>query len=218
MPTIPLSRQSTPGAVDIPAAYQRLRWALSLLLRVFFRRVEVVGLENLPADRGGILVAAHPNGLVDPTLILAAFTHHVVFGARSGLFRIPVLGAIIRGLGTVPICRRGGSGSPGEMGEAPQLLRRSAGDRTSRASTRSPAASPRARSPRFSPRGSRTTRRPSWNSRPGLLDSTTGLGRWCGGDGRLRWSSPSASTTTTSASSARRRSSSSIRRSAFLRS
>jgi 1-acyl-sn-glycerol-3-phosphate acyltransferase len=120
MPSVQDGVGASPSAgVEPPLAYQRLRWALSLLLRVFFRRVEVVGLENLPADRGGILVAAHPNGLVDPTLILAAFTHPVVFGARSGLFRIPVLGAIVRGLGTVPIYRRGGSGSPGEMGEAP---------------------------------------------------------------------------------------------------
>jgi 1-acyl-sn-glycerol-3-phosphate acyltransferase len=87
-------------------AYQRLRHALVFLVRVFFRRLEVVGLENVPADRGGILVAWHPNGLVDPTLVLASFPRQVVFGARHGLFRIPLLGRLMRAMGTVPIYRR----------------------------------------------------------------------------------------------------------------
>ncbi|MFI5231450.1 MAG: 1-acyl-sn-glycerol-3-phosphate acyltransferase [Gemmatimonadales bacterium] len=65
----------------------------------------MVGLENVPADRGGILVAWHPNALIDPALILSAFPQHVVFGARHGLFRIPILGAFMRAIGTIPIYR-----------------------------------------------------------------------------------------------------------------
>ena len=100
----------------LPETYARLRRALRLLVRVFFKRLEVVGLENVPADRGGILVAWHPNGLVDPALILAAFPHQVVFGARHGLFQIPLLGHLVRALGTVPIYRRHDTdtGSTGE--------------------------------------------------------------------------------------------------------
>lgn len=89
-----------------PEAYRRLRWGLALAVRAFFRRVEVVGLENLPADRGGILVAWHPNGLVDPALILSAFPGQVAFGARDTLFRLPLIGRFARAIGTVPIYRR----------------------------------------------------------------------------------------------------------------
>jgi len=74
------------------AAYRRLRRGLAFIVWLFFRRVEVVGLENLPTDRGGIFVAGHPNGLIDPALILTAFPGQVVFGARHGLFRWPVIG------------------------------------------------------------------------------------------------------------------------------
>lgn len=95
--------QLTPPA---PEAYQRLRRALAFVVRMFFRRVEVVGLENIPRDRGGILVAWHPNGLVDPALILSVFPGLVVFGARSGLFRLPLVGRFARAIGTVPIYRR----------------------------------------------------------------------------------------------------------------
>lgn len=108
---------NTPAASPFAPAYRRMRRLVTLLVKVFFRRVEVAGLEHLPPDRGGILIAGHPNGLVDPALILSALPRPVVFGARSGLFGLPVLGRIVRALGTVPIYRRGGS--PGEIGEAP---------------------------------------------------------------------------------------------------
>jgi 1-acyl-sn-glycerol-3-phosphate acyltransferase len=75
------------------------------LVRAFFRRVEVSGLENVPETGGGIIVAWHPNGLVDPGLILAQCPRRVVFGARHGLFRVPLLGFLMRGVGAVPIYR-----------------------------------------------------------------------------------------------------------------
>lgn len=78
---------------------------LRALVRCFFRRVEITGLEHVPRDRGGILVAWHPNGLIDPTLILARFPGRLVFGARHGLFRWPLLGWLMRSIGTVPIYR-----------------------------------------------------------------------------------------------------------------
>lgn len=78
---------------------------MHLLLRLFFRRVEVTGLEHVPKEGGGILVSWHPNGMIDPALIFETFPRQVVFGARHGLFKIPVLGWLLRGVGTVPIFR-----------------------------------------------------------------------------------------------------------------
>ena len=43
---------------------------IRLLLRVFFRELEVSGLDRVPADRGGLFVSWHPNSLIDPSLIL----------------------------------------------------------------------------------------------------------------------------------------------------
>ena len=75
------------------------------LVGLFFRRVEVSGVENVPQTGGGILIAWHPNGLVDPALIISCFPRTVVFGARHGLFKWPVIGRIMKSLGTVPIFR-----------------------------------------------------------------------------------------------------------------
>ncbi|WP_412061600.1 1-acyl-sn-glycerol-3-phosphate acyltransferase [Rubrivirga sp. IMCC45206] len=88
-----------------PLRYRALRGLVRAPIRAFFRRVDVEGAEHVPTDRGGVLVAWHPNGLIDPALILAAFPRRVVFGAREGLLRWPVVGPIMRALGTVPIYR-----------------------------------------------------------------------------------------------------------------
>ena len=52
------------------------------ILRLFFRDIAVEGREHVPAEGGGLLVAWHPNGIIDPGLMLAAFPREVVFGAR----------------------------------------------------------------------------------------------------------------------------------------
>ena len=74
------------------------------VVRLFFRDVAVAGTHHVPKDRGGLLVAWHPNGLIDPALILATVPGRVVFGAREGLLRWPVVGPLIRAL-AVPIYR-----------------------------------------------------------------------------------------------------------------
>ena len=90
-----------------------LRWFLRLLARLFFRSVEVVGGENVPRDGGGLLVAWHPNGLADGILLLGFCPRPVTFGARHGLFRLPIVGWLLRGAGAVPLYRRRDRGEPG---------------------------------------------------------------------------------------------------------
>ena len=53
-----------------------------------------------------MLIAWHPNGMIDPALIFAQFPYHLVFGARHGLFKWPFLGDLFRSMGTVPIYRK----------------------------------------------------------------------------------------------------------------
>lgn len=93
------------GAPDAPPTYRRLAWFFRKLVGVFFSRVEVVGLEHVPREGGGLVVSWHPNGMLDPGLIFAHFPRMVIFGARHGLLRVPVLGRILRAIGTVPIYR-----------------------------------------------------------------------------------------------------------------
>lgn len=86
-------------------SYRALAFVVRCLLGTFFRRIEISGLENVPAQSGGLIVAWHPNALVDPALIFISCPRRVVFGARHGIFGWPVIGRIVKAIGTVPLYR-----------------------------------------------------------------------------------------------------------------
>lgn len=77
------------------------------LVGLFYRRIEVSGLENVPPKGPVLLLANHNNGLVDPMVVLYALTRPVVFVAKSTLWRIPVLRSLLDLLGCVPVVRKG---------------------------------------------------------------------------------------------------------------
>ena len=97
----------TPGKMlsRPPVAYRVLVGTVRLAMRLFFREISCEGRERIPTDGGGLVVSWHPNGLIDPALILAYFPGKIVFGARHGLFAWPALGWLMRRVGTVPIYR-----------------------------------------------------------------------------------------------------------------
>jgi glycerol-3-phosphate O-acyltransferase/dihydroxyacetone phosphate acyltransferase len=87
-------------------SYRLVVWFCRLLVRIFFGRVEVTGRKNVPETGGGVLISWHPNGLIDPGLILTQFPRPIVFGARHGLFKWPLLGLLMRSMNTVAIFRK----------------------------------------------------------------------------------------------------------------
>jgi glycerol-3-phosphate O-acyltransferase/dihydroxyacetone phosphate acyltransferase len=79
---------------------------LRLAFRVYFRRVEVDGLENVPRKSPVIFVLNHPNALVDPAFLLCLAPRRVSFLAKATLFKHPVLGFLVRALEALPVYRR----------------------------------------------------------------------------------------------------------------
>jgi 1-acyl-sn-glycerol-3-phosphate acyltransferase len=85
------------------------RWLAAFLrrvLRIFFRRIEVEGAERVPASGPVIFAVNHPNALVDPLILICFAPRPVVFLAKAPLFRMPVVGAVTRALGSIPVHRR----------------------------------------------------------------------------------------------------------------
>src|SRR6266436_5657910 len=79
---------------------------LKFALRVYFRRIEVVGLDNVPRDAPVIFVLNHPNALVDPVFLLCLAPRRVSFVAKATLFRMPIISYFVRALDSLPAYRR----------------------------------------------------------------------------------------------------------------
>ncbi len=93
-------------------AYRALRRALLAMVRVFYRQIEVVGLEHVPAEGEGpvIFVGNHPNSLLDPVMVVTTCGRIVHFAAKDVLFRSRALRGFLAALGAVPIARRSDHG------------------------------------------------------------------------------------------------------------
>jgi 1-acyl-sn-glycerol-3-phosphate acyltransferase len=76
-----------------------------LALRIYFRHIEVVGLEHIPLKTPVIFVLNHPNALVDPVFLLCLAPRRVSFLAKAPLFRMPVIGSLVRSLDSLPVYR-----------------------------------------------------------------------------------------------------------------
>jgi 1-acyl-sn-glycerol-3-phosphate acyltransferase len=78
---------------------------LRFAMRVYFRRVEVIGLEHVPRKSPVIFVLNHPNALVDPAFLLCLAPRPVSFLAKAPLFRMPIIGFLVRALNSLPVYR-----------------------------------------------------------------------------------------------------------------
>ena len=88
-----------------------IRAFVRALLAIFYRRLDVVGLDHLPA-RGPLIVAAnHQNGLIDPMLLMAALPRPLRPLAKSGLFRHPIIAPFLHLARALPVYRRQDAGS-----------------------------------------------------------------------------------------------------------
>ena len=85
--------------------YSLLRPVARIALRWYYRSVEVVGLERIPHDGPVLLAGNHPNALMDALVIGVLVPRPVRLLAKSTLFRNPLVGAILRGAGVIPLYR-----------------------------------------------------------------------------------------------------------------
>jgi glycerol-3-phosphate O-acyltransferase / dihydroxyacetone phosphate acyltransferase len=79
---------------------------ISIALRLYFRRIQTSGAEDVPTGEPLIFVLNHPNGLIDPGLVFCALPRRVSFLAKSTLFRVPVAGWLLRVVEALPLYRR----------------------------------------------------------------------------------------------------------------
>lgn len=98
--------------------YRLVRGVIRLLLRIFYRRVDVVGADRIPAAGGLIVAANHHNSIVDPMLVMATFPRRITVLANAPLFRHPLIGPFLRAVGALPVNRRAEAGDDPRKNDA----------------------------------------------------------------------------------------------------
>ncbi|MHB8876664.1 MAG: lysophospholipid acyltransferase family protein [Myxococcaceae bacterium] len=93
--------------------YRFVRAVIGFALRRFYR----LQLHGLPQRLDGpiIFVGNHPNSLIDPALVFVITERPVTFLAKAPLFKVPVMGWLLRGLDALPVFRK--QDAPSEMGK-----------------------------------------------------------------------------------------------------
>ena len=98
--------------------YRTLRWVLGILNI----RYTVTGLDKLPTDRPFLWVCNH-RGAFDPLVTLAALKNwSIAFIAKPGVFKIPVIGAIMRRICFLPINRESARAAVTTIKQAASLI------------------------------------------------------------------------------------------------
>lgn len=94
--------------------------AIFYLFFTVFCRWRVTGRENLPRH-GPVVVVCNHISLWDPVAVGVALPRRVYFMAKEELFRIPLVGLVLKGLGAFPVHR--GEADLAAMRRAMRLLR-----------------------------------------------------------------------------------------------
>lgn len=78
-----------------------------LITNTFFRRIDIVGEENIPLDGPVIFAGNHPNALMDGWLLTSRCGRWPVhFMANAKLWKYTILGKLLSASGAVPVQRR----------------------------------------------------------------------------------------------------------------
>lgn len=101
-----------------PAFYNILYAYVSVIHRLYYKRITVVGTEKIPSDTPVIFAPNHQNALMDAFAVMFPIRKHVVFMARADIFKKPFIAKLLNSLQILPIYRiRDGYGELGRNQE-----------------------------------------------------------------------------------------------------
>ncbi len=85
--------------------YSFLRAILSVIFKIIFR-INVIGIENLPAE-GKVIICSNHVSMLDPITVAVSVPRRIYFMAKKELFKNKVFGKFLERLGAFPVDREG---------------------------------------------------------------------------------------------------------------
>ena len=85
--------------------YPIVRPLASIALKIFFRKINITGLENIPRDKPVILAANHPTAFIEPCVLACFLDRPLYFLVRGNLFKKPIYNWMLRSLRMLPVYR-----------------------------------------------------------------------------------------------------------------
>ena len=98
-----------------------IKGLLRIAFLVYYRSIQVQGIERFPAKGPVLLVANHPSSLLDPAALVYVLSRQVHFGAKHTLFKGPFR-AVLEAFGAIPLVRA--QDDPRGMGRNPEAFER----------------------------------------------------------------------------------------------
>ncbi len=90
--------------------YSKGYFLLRLLLRIphtlFYRKIKIIGKENVPKDKPIIFAPNHQNALMDPLAMLFSTPKQIVFLARGDIFKGKILIKFLTFIKILPVYRQ----------------------------------------------------------------------------------------------------------------
>ncbi len=85
--------------------YQLVKIISRYCINIYYSKLEISGLENIPKDMPLLLAANHPTGFLEPLIIACHLEKSVHFITRGDLFSNKILGPFLRTTNQIPIFR-----------------------------------------------------------------------------------------------------------------
>lgn len=103
--------------------YTLVRRLARIALRWYYRDIEIVGADRIPPDGPLLIVANHPNAVIDPMLVATTVARRVTFTGKATLFDNPAFRVFLGALGMVPLRRASDERVRRQAGGAPDPQR-----------------------------------------------------------------------------------------------
>ena len=82
-----------------------IRKIVRRFIRIYYPVIHVTHPERLPKEGATLYIANHSNSLIDPVVIGITANRPVRFLAKAPLFKVPVLGTVMKAIGMIPAYR-----------------------------------------------------------------------------------------------------------------